>query len=54
MITSIGRDEVQLMDMESYETYEIEKPGIEIREGKIYEVVKVGGKRYILREKGGS
>ncbi len=51
MVTSIGRDEVQLMDMESYETYEIEKPGVELTEGDVYRVVSVKGKRYIRGRK---
>lgn len=53
MVTSIGRDEVQLMDMESYETYEIEKPGVELTEGDVYRVVSVKGKRYIRGRKEG-
>jgi nonsense-mediated mRNA decay protein 3 len=53
MVTSIGRDEVQLMDMEGYETYEIEKPGVELIEGEVYRVVSVNGKRYIRGKKEG-
>ncbi|ASJ01023.1 60S ribosomal export protein NMD3 [Thermococcus gorgonarius] len=47
MVTSIGREEIQLMDMESYETYEIEKPDFEVLEGEIYKVVEVGGRKYL-------
>ncbi|WP_456369035.1 60S ribosomal export protein NMD3 [Thermococcus sp.] len=53
MVTSIGRDDVQLMDMQSYETFEIEKPEMELSEGKVYKIVEVNGRRYILGEKKG-
>ncbi|WP_048149769.1 60S ribosomal export protein NMD3 [Palaeococcus ferrophilus] len=51
MVTSITRDEVQLMDMETYETYELEKPPMEVREGEVYHMVKVKGRRYFLSKK---
>ncbi|MCD6373635.1 MAG: Nonsense-mediated mRNA decay NMD3 like protein [Thermococcus sp.] len=51
MVTSITPTEVQLMDMETYETYELERPGIELREGEIYHMVEVKGRRYFLRKK---
>ncbi|NJE84884.1 Nonsense-mediated mRNA decay NMD3 like protein [Thermococcus sp. CX2] len=49
MVTSITPNEVQLMDMETYETYELEKPGIELREGEVYRMVEVKGRKYFLR-----
>lgn len=51
MVTSVGRDEVQMMDMGNYETYELEKPGFEVKEGEVYEMVHLGGRRYFLRRK---
>ncbi|WP_157726686.1 hypothetical protein [Thermococcus sp. P6] len=36
---------VQFMDMETYETFEIERPEMELEEGVIYRLIKVG-KRY--------
>ncbi|WP_456366262.1 60S ribosomal export protein NMD3 [Thermococcus sp.] len=51
MVTSVGRDEVQMMDMESYQTYEVEKPPVELNEGDVYRMVEVGGRRYFLRRK---
>ncbi|NJE06324.1 Nonsense-mediated mRNA decay NMD3 like protein [Thermococcus sp. M36] len=51
MVTSITPKEVQLMDMETYETYELEKPGISLREGEIYSMIEVNGKRYFLSKK---
>ncbi len=51
MVTSIRRTEVQVMDMETYETYELEKPKFEVNEGEIYEMVHLGGRRYFLRRK---
>ncbi|NPA48244.1 MAG: Nonsense-mediated mRNA decay NMD3 like protein [Thermococci archaeon] len=47
MVTSVQRDEIQLMDMESYETFEMERPPFDVREGEVYRVVKVDGRRYI-------
>ncbi|WP_297507329.1 60S ribosomal export protein NMD3 [Thermococcus sp.] len=51
MVTSIGRDEVQMMDMESYQTYEVEKPPMAIREGDVYRMVEVKGRKYFLSKK---
>jgi len=51
MVTSIGRDEVQMMDMESYQTYEVEKPPVELGEGEVYRMIEVGRRRYFLRRK---
>ncbi|NJE46284.1 Nonsense-mediated mRNA decay NMD3 like protein [Thermococcus sp. GR7] len=51
MVTSITPNEVQLMDMETYETYELDKPGIDLREGEIYRMVEVRGRKYFLRKK---
>ncbi|ASJ03342.1 Nonsense-mediated mRNA decay NMD3 like protein [Thermococcus profundus] len=51
MVTSIGKDEVQMMDMKTYETYELEKPDFEVREGEVYEMVGVKGRRYFLKRK---
>lgn len=51
MVTSVGRGEVQLMDMETYETFELEKPGFEVEEGEIYRLIKVKGRYYIEGKK---
>ncbi|ASI98128.1 60S ribosomal export protein NMD3 [Thermococcus celer] len=51
MVTSVTPTEVQLMDMETYETYELERPEMELREGEVYRIVSVGGKRYFLGRK---
>ncbi|AEK72763.1 nonsense-mediated mRNA decay protein [Thermococcus sp. 4557] len=51
MVTSITPTEVQLMDMETYETYELEKPRMELREGEVYRMVEVKGRKYFLDRK---
>jgi nonsense-mediated mRNA decay protein 3 len=51
MVTSIGRDEVQLMDMKSYETYELQRPSMRLSEGEVYTMVEVKGRRYFLSKK---
>ncbi|WP_297487734.1 60S ribosomal export protein NMD3 [Thermococcus sp.] len=51
MVTSIGREEVQMMDMGNYQTYEVEKPPVELSEGEVYRMVEVRGRRYFLRRK---
>ncbi|QDA32306.1 Nonsense-mediated mRNA decay NMD3 like protein [Thermococcus indicus] len=51
MVTSITPTEVQLMDMETYETYELEKPRMELREGEVYRMVEVKGRKYFLGRK---
>ena len=52
MVTSITPKEVQLMDMETYETYELEKPPMDLNEGDVYRIVEVEGRKYFLRRKG--
>ncbi|ASJ09999.1 Nonsense-mediated mRNA decay NMD3 like protein [Thermococcus sp. P6] len=47
MVTSVTPGEVQLMDMESYETFEIERPHIDLEEGRVYRLIKVKGKYYV-------
>ncbi len=49
MVTSIGRDEVQMMDMESYETYELNRPPFELGEGEVYRMVEVKGRKYFRK-----
>lgn len=51
MATSSTPREVQFMDMNSYETFELEKPEIEVKEGEIYRLVRVKGKYYIEGKK---
>ncbi|WP_258084989.1 60S ribosomal export protein NMD3 [Thermococcus thermotolerans] len=51
MVTSITPTEVQLMDMKTYETYELERPDMELREGEIYRIVEVRGRKYLLDRK---
>ncbi|NJE62230.1 60S ribosomal export protein NMD3 [Thermococcus sp. 21S7] len=51
MVTSVTPREVQLMDMETYETYELEKPPMELREGEVYRMVEVRGRKYFLDRK---
>ncbi|NJE09754.1 60S ribosomal export protein NMD3 [Thermococcus sp. MAR1] len=51
MVTSITPTEVQLMDMETYETYELERPPMELREGEVYRMVEVKGRKYFLGRK---
>ncbi|WP_297498698.1 60S ribosomal export protein NMD3 [Thermococcus sp.] len=51
MVTSIGKDGVQIMDMENYRIYEVEKPPMELREGDVYRMVEVKGRKYFLSKK---
>ncbi|AFL94709.1 putative nonsense-mediated mRNA decay protein, NMD3-family [Thermococcus cleftensis] len=51
MVTSIMPGEVQLMDMETYETYELERPPMDLSEGEIYRMVEVRGRKYFLNRK---
>jgi nonsense-mediated mRNA decay protein 3 len=51
MLTSLTPKEAQFMDMESYETFEIEKPSIELKEGEVYKLVKIRGRYYIEGKK---
>ncbi|WP_457752780.1 60S ribosomal export protein NMD3 [Thermococcus sp.] len=51
MLTSLTPKEAQFMDMESYETFEIERPEIDLKEGEIYRLVKIKGKYYIESKK---
>ncbi len=47
MVTSIGRDEVQFMNMRTYETFEMKKPNVELEEGEVYVLIRVGSGRYV-------
>jgi len=51
MLTSLTPKEAQFMDMESYETFEIEKPSVELKEGEVYKLVKIGGRYYVEGKK---
>jgi len=51
MVTSLTPSEVQLMDMESYETYELNRPPFKVKEGEVYRMVEVKGRRYFLGRK---
>ncbi|WP_297438050.1 60S ribosomal export protein NMD3 [Thermococcus sp.] len=51
MVTSIGRDEVQFMDMRTYETFEMGKPNVEIEEGEVYVLIRTGSRRYVEGKK---
>jgi len=51
MVTSITPREVQLMDMETYETYELERPSMELKEGEVYRMIEVKGRKYFLGRK---
>ncbi|NJE49025.1 60S ribosomal export protein NMD3 [Thermococcus sp. 9N3] len=51
MVTSVTPGEVQLMDMESYETYELNRPPFEVREGEVYRMVHVGRRKYFRGKK---
>ncbi|NJE07067.1 Nonsense-mediated mRNA decay NMD3 like protein [Thermococcus sp. M39] len=51
MLTSLTPKEAQFMDMENYETFEIERPKIDLKEGEIYKLVKIKGKYYIESKK---
>jgi len=51
MLTSLTPKEAQFMDMESYETFEIEKPNFKLEEGEIYRLIKIKGKYYIEGKK---
>ncbi len=46
MVTSMSPSEVQLMDMNSYETYELSRPPFDVEEGEIYKMVEVKGRKY--------
>ncbi len=52
MLTSLTPKEAQFMDMENYETFEIERPKIDLKEGEIYKLVKIKGKYYVEGKKG--
>jgi len=52
MVTSVGKDEVGLMNMADYSTYEVSKPEFLVEEGKVYRVVRVGKKTYFRSEIG--
>ncbi|WP_297420933.1 60S ribosomal export protein NMD3 [Thermococcus sp.] len=52
MVTSITLGEVQMMDMKTYETYELEKPKRPLREGEVYQMVEVRGRKYFLSKEG--
>jgi len=51
MVTSITPNEVQFMDMKSYETFEIEKPKLELQEGEVYKLLKIKGRYYVEGKK---
>lgn len=51
MVTSMSPREVQLMDMESYETYELNRPPFEVKEGEVYKMVGVKGRKYFRGKK---
>ena len=51
MVTSVTPGEVQLMDMESYETYELNRPPFEVDEGEVYRMVRVGKRKYFRGKK---
>ncbi|WP_457752035.1 60S ribosomal export protein NMD3 [Thermococcus sp.] len=51
MVTSLSPEEVQLMDMETYETYELERPPMGLSEGEVYRIVGVRGRKYFLEKK---
>lgn len=51
MLTSLTPKEAQFMDMENYETFEIEKPSVELKEGEVYKLVKIGRRYYIEGKK---
>lgn len=51
MVTSMSPREVQLMDMESYETYELDRPPFEVKEGEVYKMVGIKGRRYFRGKK---
>ncbi|AIF68698.1 nonsense-mediated mRNA decay protein [Palaeococcus pacificus DY20341] len=51
MVTSLTPNEVQFMDMKSYETFEIEKPKLELQEGEVYKLLKIKGRYYVEGKK---
>jgi nonsense-mediated mRNA decay protein 3 len=51
MVTSIRRDEVQFMDMRTYETFEMRKPNVELEEGEVYVLIRTGSDRYVEGKK---
>ncbi len=51
MVTSVTPSWVQLMDMENYETYELERPPMELIEGEVYRIVEVKGRKYFRGRK---
>ncbi len=50
MVTSVQIKEIQLMDMESYRTYEMERPPFDVEEGEIYSVVSTREGRYLRKK----
>ncbi|AFN03828.1 Nonsense-mediated mRNA decay NMD3 like protein [Pyrococcus furiosus DSM 3638] len=44
--------EAQFMDMSTYETFEVLKPGVNLEEGQLYRLVKVKGRFYIKEKEG--
>ncbi|RLF77810.1 60S ribosomal export protein NMD3 [Palaeococcus sp. (in: euryarchaeotes)] len=51
MVTSITPEEAQFMDMRTYETFEMEKPKMELKEGEVYPLVKVKGRYYVRKKR---
>lgn len=51
MVTSMTPEEAQFMDMKTYETFEIEKPKMELKEGEVYHLIKVRGRYYTRKER---
>ena len=52
MVTSITPGEVQMMDMKTYEIYELEKPKRPLMEGEVYQMVEVRGRKYFFSREG--
>ena len=51
MVVSVTPGEVHLMDMETYESFEVEKPPFDVKEGEIYRIVVVDGRRYFIERR---
>jgi len=51
MVVSVTPGGVHLMDMETYESFEVEKPPLDVKEGEIYRIVVVDGRRYFIERR---
>ncbi|AEH24381.1 60S ribosomal export protein NMD3 [Pyrococcus yayanosii] len=47
LLMNLTPKEAQFMDMQTYETFEIERPKMELEEGRVYRLIRVRGRYYV-------